>query len=279
MLFRPLLFILMLIPGMAYCVDGVFEINQTCAQIGCFPGDSPGFPIEITENGSYVLTSDIDVSGSPSPANRNGIAVLAHRVSINLNGFGIVGPTVCSGFPTTTSCSPTGTGSGIITPVDQLAQIQIYNGFIQGMGFDGLACGFNCNVYDLRAVSNGNHGISSGNSDINFRNVQATRNGNIGIFANGRVEGSTAIGNGGDGIFANPGSVLINNISQQNGGRGVRCTSCLLSQNVIRLNNGIGVQFAFEAVFGGNLIAGNGGGTVNIVPIQTAPNRCDAALC
>src|SRR5262245_32414033 len=33
--------------------DGVLEINQTCAAVGCFQGDSAGFPVTINSAGSY----------------------------------------------------------------------------------------------------------------------------------------------------------------------------------------------------------------------------------
>jgi hypothetical protein len=41
-----LIFLLFLVlAGPALAVDGVLEINQTCAvQTGCFAGDIPGFP-------------------------------------------------------------------------------------------------------------------------------------------------------------------------------------------------------------------------------------------
>lgn len=48
----------------AFAVDGVLEINQTCAvQTGCFSGDTPGFPVTINATGSYRLTSNLNHGG------------------------------------------------------------------------------------------------------------------------------------------------------------------------------------------------------------------------
>ena len=57
-LLTPFLLFALATPALA--VDGVLEINQTCAvQTGCFAGDSPGFPVTITQPGSYRLTSNL----------------------------------------------------------------------------------------------------------------------------------------------------------------------------------------------------------------------------
>lgn len=44
--------------SMAVAADGELEINQACAgsSVGCFPGDSAGFPVSITQPGSYRFT-------------------------------------------------------------------------------------------------------------------------------------------------------------------------------------------------------------------------------
>jgi hypothetical protein len=46
-----------------FASDGQLEINQACAvNTGCFPGDDPGFPVTITQPGSYRLTGNLDLS-------------------------------------------------------------------------------------------------------------------------------------------------------------------------------------------------------------------------
>ena len=67
------------------------EINQTCAvQTGCFPGDAPGFPVTITDSGSYRLTSNLN----QIPASQDGLFLANSRITIDLNGFAIVGPSL-----------------------------------------------------------------------------------------------------------------------------------------------------------------------------------------
>jgi hypothetical protein len=76
-----------MLAGTASAVDGVLEINQTCAvNTGCFSTDSAGFPIEIIEAGSYRLTGNLLV-----PPNTTGIVVNAQAVTVDLNGFRILG--------------------------------------------------------------------------------------------------------------------------------------------------------------------------------------------
>ena len=98
--------------GPIYAVDGVVLINQSAALAGnVTPGDTPGFPVTISVSGSYRLSSNLIVS-DPN-ANTDGIDISADNVTIDLNGFSIFGPVVCSGTQTVTSCSPQGHGSGI----------------------------------------------------------------------------------------------------------------------------------------------------------------------
>ena len=79
----------------ALAVDGMLEINQACAvSTGCFSGDAAGLPVTITAAGSYRLTSNLTVPDE----NTDGIVVSANDISIDLNGFGIIGPVTCSGF-------------------------------------------------------------------------------------------------------------------------------------------------------------------------------------
>src|SRR5437660_11740367 len=88
----------------AYAVDGVVLINQSAALAGnVTPGDAPGFPVTISAAGSYRLSGNLTVND----ANTTAIQITADNVAIDLNGFSIIGPTVCSGSPVT-ACSPAG---------------------------------------------------------------------------------------------------------------------------------------------------------------------------
>ena len=75
---------LFVVPDIARAVDGVFEINETCAETtGCFDGDAPGWPVTIESSGSYRLTSNLYTGNAAVTA----IEVVQSRVTIDLNGF------------------------------------------------------------------------------------------------------------------------------------------------------------------------------------------------
>src|SRR6185312_10998222 len=77
-----------------YAVDGVTLIDQTHALAGNItPGDTPGFPITISQPGSYRLTGNITVPDAHTTA----IDITADFVTIDLNGFSIIGPLNCTG--------------------------------------------------------------------------------------------------------------------------------------------------------------------------------------
>src|SRR4051794_2564453 len=73
-------------------------LTQAAAiQGGITPGDSPGFPITLSQPGSYVLEADLRPTSGV-----NGIEVTAPYVTIDLNGFLLHGGGVASTGITTT---------------------------------------------------------------------------------------------------------------------------------------------------------------------------------
>ena len=138
-----------------FAADGALEINAACVSGGCFAGDDPGFPVEIVSAGSYMLTSNLQVSGGDT----TGIAVSASGVTLDLNGFTLQGPTTCTGIPVT-SCSDTGTGSGI----DAATGTAIRNGSVIGFGNNGIDAGRANRLRNLRVEGNGGHGIHQSDS-------------------------------------------------------------------------------------------------------------------
>jgi len=123
-------------PALASAGDGVIEINQVRALAGGINGslasDPPGFPIVLTQPGSYRLTSDLVV-----PAKMTGIRLETAGARIDLNGFAITGPFVCS--PGT--CFPL-SGSGIDRPnLFTGERTTVRNGEISGFALDGASVG------------------------------------------------------------------------------------------------------------------------------------------
>ncbi len=108
-------------------VDGVFSINDVCDGLGCFNGDTGGFPVTITESGSYQLTSNL-VSTSTTI---NVIEINADNVTLDLNGFSISGPRTCTGANATLACSNSGmTAYGIAA--NSRTNVTIKNGVVKG---------------------------------------------------------------------------------------------------------------------------------------------------
>ncbi|SRR5258706_1557556 len=105
----------------AYAVDGIILIDQNRAMAGNItPGDTPGFPISITQPGSYRLAGNLTV-----PAATAGIEISASNVTIDLNGFSLVAPSRVNGDPLK---------FGIVSAVGTKS-ISIRNGMI--VGFTG----------------------------------------------------------------------------------------------------------------------------------------------
>src|SRR2546423_13837918 len=97
--------------GTAYGVDGIALIDQNRALAGnVTPFDAPGFPVTISQSGSYRLSGNL----TGSDVKTNAIEITANDVVIDLNSFVIRGPVTCSGVPVNlSSCAPVGLGSGI----------------------------------------------------------------------------------------------------------------------------------------------------------------------
>ena len=198
-------------------VDGVEEINQACVSTGCFPGDSAGFPVSITRDGSYRLTSNLDVTGETSPENVTAVEVTTAAqsgVEIDLNGFLILGPTTCSGTPVT-SCNNTGTGIGIQSNSNF---ISVRNGTIRGMGDDGIQIVTGARIDNVKIFFSGGDGFDLG-SNCQIRNSSSVSNGGHGIVAGQSclVTGNIVRANMGFGLFTNNFTGYGGNNFRQNG--------------------------------------------------------------
>ena len=212
--------------GSLYAVDGVVLIDQNRALAGnVTPGDSPGFPVTISLPGSYRLAGNLTVPNEST----SGIVITADLVTIDLNGFSIIGPTVCTGNPTVTSCSPQGTGSG----VDSSAKyITVMNGRVHGMGNIGVSLGgFGSYVERVQADSNGNAGINV-HYGAAINNI-ANYNGSDGIRGSSiTVTGNTAHFNRINGIdVACPSSVIGNTATLNGNNIGATGAGCAVANN------------------------------------------------
>ena len=240
---RSLMLAALLIVGLAsaaYAVDGVVLIDQNRALAGgVTPGDAPGFPISINTPGIYKLGSNLVVPNE----NTTAIQINVDNVSIDLNGFAILGPNLCAtdGFTVAQPCTRFGTGYGIDagsgTPLT-VNNTRVSNGTIDGVGYIGVFANVNARIERMNITNSGLYGIYTFGGVILDTLVRA--NGNTGIVTTGAViTGSRSIFNRGYGIQTGNASILSGNIVQTNLLHGLFVTTnTRYVDNVIGNNNG-----------------------------------------
>jgi len=243
-----------LAPPPASAVDGVIEINQARALAGGVTAtDAPGFPVTLDSDGSYRLTGNLTVADKNKTVIE--VSALATEVTIDLNGFSLLGPVVCD-----PACSPTGgVGNGITFLGGAL---HVRGGSIRGMGLDGvhsnglafldrIAAYYNgrhglyvasaASISGCVAGANGGNGIQAGTASVIVHNSVLSNNGE-GIFtgSNSTVEGNTVTGNLSAGIETSAGSVILDNAVANNTGYGLHGTGISIgyARNVLDNNHG-----------------------------------------
>ena len=206
----------------AFAVDGVILIDQPRALAGnVTPGDAPGFPVTLSQPGSYRLAGNLTV-----PAATDGIVIAADRVTLDLNGFSVVG---------------SGTGAGISNGLIGRIGTSIRNGTVTNFE-DGI----------VLKESAGEFATSE------IQQIRAIRNAGTGILAsaNSVISGNTAVGNGEFGISAGPASTVSdNNASRNTTGLRIEVDS-LASRNTASQNSFAGMIVDCPSVFIGNAFRG-----------------------
>ena len=191
-------------------------IDQKIALAGkVTAGDAPGFPVTISEPGSYRLNSNLVITD----ASLTVIDITANDVTLDLNGFSIIGPNSCTGTPV--QCTIPGGGIGIkaafATTVSP-ANVRVMNGTVRGMGSHGIRMmGDNTTVEKVQSVSNGGPGIVVGQGAI--IDSYASQNGSgaavVGLIVRGTVSTKNVFG-----IFIRPGGVGTGNSALSNAATG-----------------------------------------------------------
>ena len=237
-----ILCILSAVSSSLYASNTVVLIDQAGAAAGNItPGDAPGFPVTLSQPGSYRLVSNLVVTGDVSA-----IQITADNVTIDLNGYSIIGPNLCSNTVPAT-CKPAGTGIGVQAGDGNTVgptSVKVFNGSIRGMGLHGI---------QLTGLA----GL--------VERVSADGNAGSGLIVNGSVVESSATGNGADGIRA---LIVRDSISVGNRSHGIFLTSGgVASGNAISLNGFRGI-FARNGSVIGNTVTGN----VNIGILASCPS-------
>jgi hypothetical protein len=174
----------------------------------CTPIDTthtPGDPTNqfiISTSGSYCLTGD--VSGT---SGKNGIAIAADNITLDLNGFSLLG--AASSL------------SGVVVSGAR-QNIVIYNGIARGWGRNGIDAGgaTSAQLTRLQVSGNGGAGLIAGASTI-VRDCVAAGNTGDGIRVTGRatrVEDNNSTSNAGAGVKVDtPGNLVVKNYATLNG--------------------------------------------------------------
>ncbi len=248
-----------LTPSLIHAADGTIVIEQNRAIAGgVTPGDEPGFPVTLSQPGSYRLAGNLTVPDADTSA----IVITASGVTLDLNGFSIAGPLLCTGGPAVT-CPATGKGNGIETanaPAASPRGVRVFNGSVRGMGLMGiLLSGDGSSVEHVIGEQNAGGGMSVAG---NVSQSAATRNGSFGIIGL-NVRDSNAVQNVGDGIIVDSGGVATGNVSSANGGLGMAVFNGTATGNTIFVNTMFGIRANCPSALIGNTIVGNSGGTID----------------
>lgn len=216
------------------------------------PGDANSV-FRITQPGSYYLTGNVNGASGFS-----GIELAASNVTIDLNGFSLLGAT--------------GSLDGIVIAAASLRDIAIQNGTVSGWGDDGIDLALfstsNVRVQSVLASSNGGTGIQC-SSHFLIENCSAHQNGAGGIWSTsqGVIRGSAATFNTNIGIWAGSGCVVENCNSSSNTGEGylAQSGSCV-SNCTARLNDGNGIRAngTGYASISGCTVTENGGDGIQV---------------
>ncbi len=207
------------------------------------PGDAFN-TYRITSPGSYYLTGNI-----AGESDKVGILILASHVTVDLNGFAVVG--------TTGSLTGIAAGGGAVG-------LRIRNGVVSGWGDDGVSLplgGASATlIEDLVVTGNANLGINSAGGAI-VRGCVVRGNGDVGISAGSacQIIECTSMDNGGTGIFVGEATIVANCSSILNDGDGIYLTTGAHAINNRVSQNGLhGIFLSGSGVLTGNYCGENG---------------------
>jgi parallel beta-helix repeat protein len=199
--------------------------------VASLSGDSSNLYI-INIPGSYYLTGNITgVSG------KNGISIQANNVTLDLNGFEVVGVA--------------GTVRGVTT-TGTFSQATIRNGSVSNWGDAGIEVGNSCQVSHVMSALN-RYGIFGGNGVV-VTECTLQGNGSSGIEVGNDAVVSESTAQGGNvGIFTGFGAVVTRCTAQGNVSGGIYAAAgstiadCTVRANGNLLNAASGIQFAGDS--------------------------------
>ncbi|MBW2383270.1 MAG: right-handed parallel beta-helix repeat-containing protein [Deltaproteobacteria bacterium] len=287
-LFRAMLLVILLLlaaPPTVAARDGVIQLNASRAAAGgVTAGDSPGHPVTISESGSYRLVGNLVTASDVSA-----IEITADHVTLDLNGFSLTG--IGSGNeegiaiigPRTDVEIRDGSvhdfGDAGIRSSDcsgcRVIRVRVFDN-----GWTGVLLGGQGNlIRDSTAWSNGSSGLYANGGSSFLRNVSHNNN-TFGISLSGNggtIANNTVYDNNSSGLAARFGghAVIRSNASFSNGGDGIEATGgSVVVDNSVANNTGHGLDLTADCGYGGNVMRGNTAGTVD-AGVQIDSNICE----
>lgn len=226
---------------------GQTEFGQAEALAGgVTPGDAPGFPVTLSQPGSYKLTSNLTDIGATTA-----VVIEADDVYLDLAGFSIIGSNVGNYSGISVSLSPD--------------RVTVVNGTVRDVGGTGVSLAEDAHVENVKIANNGGDGI---------------------FLVNGRVVDCTISGNDGNGIHAAlfiSSGVIRGNFIHSNGGRGIYqqfASGGMIIDNNVALNGGLGMELAGLTGYGNNVLNFNNGGGAQVVGgVELSNNLCNGGAC
>ena len=220
----------------AGAVDGTIEINQATVLA------AGGFPYHINNPGSYRLTGDLSV-----PGGFDGIDISANYVTLDLNGFSIVG-------------TAGGTSSVGVTSVNPGTTVE--NGTVTGFSY-GLHLNDNSIVKSVHADSNSSTGIFVGNNSViegstaNWNSVAGIICGGSGCAISGNTVNAKATSKSFHGIEVT-GSIglILHNIVSESSSSGIVATDPTTGYGENVLNNNGSPPISGGTSMGNNVCSG-----------------------
>jgi parallel beta-helix repeat protein len=210
--------------------------------------------VVISQSGSYYLTGNlVGVSG------KNGITITASGVTLDLNGFEVLG-----------NSSSSGNFDGILVASVNTKNVTIRNGHVRNWGDDGVelanfsgSVGFH--VENVQSTGNGGTGISCGTTNGVVINCAATENGGAGIVASKLISGCSAVDNGSTGLDIGQGGSVLNSIAFSNGGSGIDTGfACTVAHCTSGNNEGDGIVASNGTSIIDSTFSGNFGSGINV---------------
>jgi len=210
------------------------------------PIKASDLPLVINESGSYYLTETIEFSQTDT----NGITVTADDVTIDLNGYALVGQF----WNGTTGDGIHGSGS----------RLSVMNGSVRKWRNNGISLGNQSRVTNVKAHSNVNRGIEVGFHSL-VEDCIAQANEGAGIYLAGKCTVKNCIANGnysttssGYGIRAGANSVVTGCVANDNADDGINAnTGCVIARCSSCNNTQAGIDADGSAVIG-NVCLSNG---------------------